>query len=136
MDSRAGPRLLVPRTSCEDAELLRALDAVAVHVGRLHRGRGGLRASHGKCRESSKKSNRLHQEEWVETMGRGVCRCALYTHLRRDALCGGHGIAATKSGVEGSLAGVRGIGLCGLHAVAREDPCTLLGRMSDIRDVS
>ena len=72
-------------------------------------------------------------------MGRGVCRCALYTHLRRDALCGGHGIAATKSGVEGSLAGggVRGIGLCGLHAMAaRVDPRTLLGRMSDIRDVA
>ena len=103
MDSRAGPRLIVPRTTCEDAELLRALDAVAVHVGRLRRGRGGLRGGHGKCSESSRNSKRLHQEECVETMGSGVCRCALYTHLRRDAPWCGHGIATTKSGVEESL---------------------------------
>ena len=90
MDSRAGPRLIVPRTSCEDAELLRALDAVAVHVGRLHRGRGGLRGGHGKCSESSRNSKRLHQEECVETMGSGVCRCALYTHINAKRRSGPH----------------------------------------------
>ena len=64
------------------------------------------------------------------------CVDARFIRICAEYPLGGHGIAATKSGVEGSLAGVRGIGLCGLHAVAREDPCTLLGRMSDIRDVS
>ena len=63
MDSRAGPKLIVPQTCCEDAELLRSLDAVAVHVRRLHRGSDGLRTGHGKCSESSKNSNRLIRKD-------------------------------------------------------------------------
>ena len=66
------------------------------------------------------------------------CVDARFIRICAEYPLGGHGIAATKSGVEGSLAGggVRGIGLCGLHAVAREDLRTLLGRISDIRDVA